>query len=361
MLAASRLRSVSIGGGPPDPELLAAGLDRVDEVLGDLQRRALELRTAPLGRITDSLPRLARDLGASLGKRVSLVVEAASIELDRSILDRLGDPLLHLVRNAVAHGIEPPAKRRASGKSETGVVRIDARRERDTIELSVADDGGGVDVEAVRRRAVETGLVPADLADDLPPAEIVRLTLRPGLSTADAISEVAGRGVGLDAVAIAVRTLGGAIDMRSEPGQGSTVVLRVPLSAAVQRVLRVGIGDECVAIPIGRIDRIEEVDAATIERSGQEAFVPIDGHPLPLLELSALLAIEPAACGPRALVLLTEAAGQRMALRIDRLLGQEEVFVKPVPPLLSGLRALCGVTVAADGRPVFVIEPARLV
>ncbi len=149
--------------------------------------------------------------------------------------------------------------------------------------------------------------------------------------------------------------------MLSEPGRGTTVLLRVPLSAAVQRVLLVGVGEECIAIPIGRIERIDEVDSSTIERAGPEAFVPIDGHPLPLLELSELLAIAPGDPGPRTLVLVTEAGGQRMALRFDRLFAQEDVFVKPVPSLLSGLRALCGTTFGADGRPVFVIEPARLV
>ena len=359
-LASSRLRAASGEGAEADPTRLATGLDRMDRVLGDLERRALELRTAPLLRITENLPRLARELGIALGKRISLELEGPVLELDRSILDRLGDPLLHLVRNAVAHGIETPDERRRRGKSETGAIRIEARRERDSIEITVVDDGAGIDVEAVRGRAVSCGLVPIDLAEDLPPAEVARLAFHAGLSTLDAVSELAGRGVGLDAVKTAVQGLGGQVDLLSEPGHGTTVLLRVPLSAAVQRVILIGVGDECVAVPIGRIERIDEVDVASIESAGCEAFVPIDGLDLPLLELSALLAIEPAAQGLRTLVLLTEIKGQRMAVRFDRLLGQEEIFVRPMPPLLAGLRALCGLTIGEDGRPVFLIEFARL-
>ena len=360
VLASSQLRASSGEAGEADPARLATGLDRIDRVLGDLERRALELRTAPLLRITEKLPRLARELGISLGKRVSLELEGVSLELDRSILDRLADPLLHLVRNALAHGIEPPAERRRLGKPEAGSIRIEAKRDRDAIEIAVLDDGRGVDVDAVRSRAVAAGIIPADLADDLPPDDIARLVFHPGLSTAETVSELAGRGVGLDAVRSAVESLGGQVDLVSEPGRGTTALVRVPLSAAVQRVILVGVGDACVAIAISRVDRIDEVETAAIERSGREAFVPIDGLPLPLLELTTLLAIPSLPEAARTLVLLVEIQGQRTALRFDRLLGQQEVFVKPVPPVLAGLGALCGWTPGVDGRPIFLIEPARL-
>jgi two-component system chemotaxis sensor kinase CheA len=359
-LASRQLRAASADGGAADPARFATGLDRMDSVLGDLERRALELRTAPLLRITEKLPRLARELGIAHGKRVSLELEGVALELDRSILDRLADTLLHLVRNAVAHGIETPAERRRLGKPEVGSLRVEARRERDGVEIAVVDDGAGIDIEAVRRRAVAAGIVPSDLAEDLPPDEIARLVFHPGLSTAAGVTPLAGRGVGLDAVRAAVEALGGQVDLLSEPGRGTTALLRVPLSAAVQRVILIGVGDQRVGIPIGRVERIDEIETAAIERAGREAFVPIDGLPLPLLDLATLLAVAPGPEGPHTLVLLAEIHGQRTALRFDRLLGQEEVFVKPVPPLLAGLRALCGLTLGADGRPVFLVEPDRL-
>jgi len=359
-LASSRLRAAAAGAEPSDPLRIASGLDRMDRVLGDLERRALELRTAPLLRVTEALPGLARDLGIALGKRVSLELGGVSLALDRSILDRLGDPLLHLVRNAIAHGIETPAERRRRGKPETGSIRVEARRENDAVEIAVVDDGAGIDVATLRSRAVAAGLVPADLADDLPPGEIARLAFHPGLSTAAAVSEISGRGVGLDAVRTEIGSLGGSVDLLSEPGRGTTALVRVPLSAAVQRVILVGVGSEAVAIPIGRVERIDEIDASAVERAGSDAFVPIDGLPLPLFDLASLLSISPAPPGPRVLVLLAEVRGERIALRFDRLLGQQEAFVKPVPELLAGLGVLCGLTFAPDGRPVFLIDPVRL-
>lgn len=332
----------------------------MDRVLGDLERRARELRTAPLLRVTEKLPRIARELGISLGKRVSLELADVALELDRSILDRLADPLLHLVRNAVAHGVETPAERRRVGKAETGTIRVEARRERDAVEIAVVDDGAGLDVEAVRAQAVSRGLLAADLAEDLPPGEVAKLAFHPGLSTAGDVSGVAGRGVGLGAVLATVQSLGGRVDLLSEPGRGLTVLLRVPLSAAVQQVILLGVGRERVAIPIGRIERVDEVETVRIERTGREAFVLIDGIPLPLLDLALLLRVSGSPDEARTLVLLAEVRGQRTALRFDRLLGREEVFVKPVPGLLAAVPALCGLTLASDGRPVFLVEPEQL-
>jgi two-component system chemotaxis sensor kinase CheA len=332
----------------------------MDRLLGDLERRARELRTAPLLRVTEKLPRIARELGISLGKRVSLELGDVSLELDRSILDRLADPLLHLVRNAIFHGIETPAERRRLGKNDAGSIRIEARRERDAVEIAVGDDGAGLDVEALRHKAVEAGILAADLAEDLPPGEVARLAFHPGLTTAARVSGVAGRGVGLAAVLADVQGLGGRVDLFSESGHGLTVLLRVPLSAALQQVILVGVGSERVAVPIARIERVDEIETARIERSGAEAFVVVDAIPLPLLDLAGLLRVAPLEPGPRTLVLLAEIRGQRTALRFDRLLGREEVFVKPVPTVLSGVPALCGLTLAADGRPVFVVEPEPL-
>jgi two-component system chemotaxis sensor kinase CheA len=361
VLASTQLRGASREAATAESARLGAELDRMDHVLGDLGRRALELRTAPLLRIAENLPRLARELGLSLGKRVSLELDGEELELDRSILDRLADPLLHLIRNSVAHGIESPEERLRRGKPEMGSIRVEARRVHDAIEIAVVDDGAGVDVDAVRARAVAAGLLSADLAEDLPPSEVARLAFQHGLSTATTVSELAGRGVGLDAVRATVEAMGGEVDLISEAGRGTTALLRVRLSAAVQRVILIGVGEERLAIPITRVERIEEIDSAEIERAGGEAFVLIDGHPLPLLELTELLSLEPAAPAPRTMVLLAELHGQRTALRFDRLLGQQEIFVKPVPRLLLGLRAVCGLTLAADGRPVFLIEPAQLI
>ena len=180
MLSSRQLRTASEGERVAGAAELAVGLDRMERVVGDLQRRALSLRTAPLLRVLDALPRLARDLARQTGKRVEVELSGAELELDRAILDRLGDPLVHLVRNAVDHGIEPPAERRAAGKAETGLIAVDARRDKDTIRISVRDDGGGIDLEAVRARAVESGALPTRTSRATPPGGGARVRVPPG-------------------------------------------------------------------------------------------------------------------------------------------------------------------------------------
>ena len=214
ILHSSQVRTSAHAEGRPRSGELASTLDRMERVVGDLQRRALELRTTPLLRILEPLPRAAREIAAKLGKQVEVVLRGAELELDRSILDRLGDPLVHLLRNAVDHGLEAPAARVRAGKPEVGRIEIEARRERDMIQIAVRDDGAGIDLDAVRRRAVEAGLLPHDVAVDLPPEQVAGLIFHAGLSTAASVSEVSGRGVGMDAVRVTIESLGGTVEVR---------------------------------------------------------------------------------------------------------------------------------------------------
>lgn len=355
ILASSQLRTAAAPSAARDAGF-AGGLDRMDRVVGELQRRALDLRTVPLLRIAENLPRLARELAVQLGKRVSVELRGVELELDRSILDRLGDPLVHLLRNAVDHGIEPPDVRRAAGKPESGTIVVEARREKDEVRIGVRDDGGGIDLDAVRRRAVDVGLLAPALADDLPPEEIAALVFHPGLSTARAVSAVSGRGVGMDAVRATIESLGGRVEIDTEHGRGTATTIVVPIAAAVQRVLLFGIAGEIVAIPITRIERILEVDGAAVERTGGEAFVLIDDEPLLVLDLAPRLGLPAGPPGSRVTLALGEVRGERVALVVERLAGQQEIYVKPVPSLLVGVRALAGLTVLGDGTPVFLLD-----
>mgnify|MGYP005846847485 CR=1 FL=1 len=339
---------------------IAAGFDRMDRAVGDLQRRALGLRTAPLLRVMDSLPRMAREIARERGKEVEVELRGAELELDRSILDRLNDPLVHLVRNAVDHGLELPERRREAGKPAAGRVIVDARREKDTIRISVRDDGGGIDLAAVLSRAVEQGLVHADLAEDLPPAEIAALVFRPGLSTAGAVSRVSGRGVGMDAVKATIEGLGGKVELGSRPGLGTTTTLVVPITAAVQRVLLVGIGPETVALPIAKVERVIEVDAASIEQAGREQFTLVDEEPVLVIDLAQRIGLPAAHSDGDTSLVLAEVRGERVGLRVETLRGQQEIYVKPVPRLLLCARALSGLTVLGDGSPIFLLDLNQL-
>lgn len=360
ILTTSQLRTTASDGELSSTAQLSAGFDRMDRVVGELQRRVLGLRTAPVLRVLENLPRVAREVALVTSKRVHVELRGVEIELDRSILDRLYDPLVHLVRNAVDHGLESPEARRQAAKDETGSVVIQAEREKDRIRISVSDDGHGLDLDAVRRRAVAAGWIHPDLAEDLPPAEIAELVFRPGLSTAGQVSEVSGRGVGMDAVRATVESLGGHVELRTRRGAGTTTTLVVPLAAAVQRVLLIGVGEETIAVPIAKVERILEVEPEALERSGGECFVAIDDEPVLVLDLAERLGWGRSPEASAIPLILADVRGERAALRAERLTGQQEIYVKPVPELLTSIRSLAGLTVLGDGRPVFLLDLNQL-
>jgi len=368
ILSSSQLRRAA--GELEMSAAVAEGFDRMDYRISELQRRVLELRTTALMRVMEMIPRAARAVAENLGKRVEVTLVGVELELDRSILDRLNEPLLHLVRNAVDHGIESPRERADRGKPELGQIVVEARREKDSIAIEVRDDGRGVDIEAVRARAVESGLLLADLAEDMPPDEIAALVFHAGLSTAETVSEVSGRGVGMDAVKVVIESLGGSVELKSEPGVGTAITLRVPITAAVQRVLLVGVGEEIVALPVAKVERLAEVRSSDIESAGGEAFIMLDDDLLLVLDLAKQIAIsvgdaasetdEPDPADAHAVsmvpLVVTEVRGERVALRVDRFAGQQEIYLKPVSEMLAGVRVLAGLTMLDDGRPVFLLD-----
>ncbi len=354
ILSSSQLRTAA--GEQQMSAELAAGFDAVERRVTELQRRVLDLRTTPLLRVMETLPRTARLLAEQLGKRVEVELVGAELDLDRSILDRLNEPLLHVVRNAVDHGIESPAERIAAGKDEVGHITIAARREKDSIVIEVQDDGAGIDVERVRAGAIEAGMLHPDLADDLPPEEIVALIFRPGVSTAESVSEVSGRGVGMDAVKATIESLGGVVELKSERGVGMTTRVVVPIAAAVQRVLLCAVSGERVALPISRVERILEVPAGSIERSGPESFTLVDDQPVLVLDLAERLAVPPPPPSDAVPLVVVDIRGEAVGLRVERFAGQQEIYVKPVPELLAQIRLLAGFTVLGDGSPVFLLD-----
>jgi len=355
ILSSSQLRNAA--GHQEQNAEVSAGFDRVDRRVAELQRRVLDLRTTPLGRVMDTLPRTARQIAQQIGKRVEVSILGSELELDRSILDRLGEPLLHMVRNAVDHGLETPEERVAAGKEEVGRVVIEARRQKDCILIEVGDDGRGIDLASVKQRAIDAGLLYEGLADDLPVEEIASFIFKPGLSTADGVSDVSGRGVGMDAVKATIESLGGTVEIRTEWGRGTRTTLVVPITAAVQRVLIVGIGCERAALPITKVEQILEVQADAVEDAGGESFTLIEDDPVLVLDLARSIRVTPASESTSAVrLVLTQLRGERVALRVDRFVGQQEIYVKSVPRLLTKDRLLAGMTVMEDGSPIFLLD-----
>ncbi|MBW2241360.1 MAG: chemotaxis protein CheW [Deltaproteobacteria bacterium] len=360
ILSSSHLRGTAEEAGGAISPSLDAGFDRMERVVGDLKRRALSLRTAPLLRVLDALPRMARDIARAAGKEVDIELRGAELELDRAILDRLGDPLVHLVRNAVDHGLEMPEVRREAGKPPAGRVVVEARREKDQVLISVADDGPGIDLASVKLRAIAAGVLHEDLADELPADEIAALVFRPGISTATEVSKVSGRGVGMDAVKATIEALGGRVELHSRPGLGTTTCLIVPITAAVQRVLLLGLGDEIVAIPIAKVERVVEVEVEAIEQAGNEQFCLVDDEPVLVLDLARRVGFSRSREGGAIPLVLAEVRGERVGLLVEHLAGQQEIYVKPVPKLLTSARMLAGLTVLADGTPIFLLDVNQL-
>jgi two-component system chemotaxis sensor kinase CheA len=316
----------------------------------------------PVGEVLERFPRVVRDLARDLGKRIRFDVEGEEIELDRSILDEIGDPLLHLIRNAADHGIESPDARVAAGKPPEGRILLAAARERNSVTIRVSDDGRGIDRAAILAKARREGQADSAgaerdaLSDDL----LLRVIARPGFSTAQAVSGVSGRGVGVDVAMTRVRALGGTLEIRSDVGKGTTFVIRVPLTLAIVRALLADAGGERYAVPLAYVAETVEFDprAVTALRS-REALV-VRERVIPTVHLRDLVASGGRPVPPRRPTVILEVGERRTALVVDALLGQQDIVVAPfdaprgMPPYVGGA------TILADGAPALVLDAAAL-
>jgi two-component system chemotaxis sensor kinase CheA len=326
-------------------EAMRDELERGETLVGDLQHAVLEMRALPLETIVGGLPRAVRDIAAEAGCDVRLQLEGTETPLDRSILDGIGDVLVHVLRNAISHGIEPPAEREALGKPRTGIVRVRAEQRGGLVAISCSDDGRGVSAELLER-ARERGSL-ADLLAD------------PGFSTAGEVSELAGRGVGLDAVKRHVESLGGVLEMASEPGAGTTVTLLLPLTLAIVTVLLVDRGGRVFGVPLSGVDQV--VHGGRVHELHGRRALERDGATVPLADLADVLGAEApalAAAGPAVIVTSGE---RKAALTCDRLLGNHEVVVKSLGPLLAPLACYLGAAILDDGDIALLLDPRTLV
>ncbi|RKG59262.1 chemotaxis protein CheA [Corallococcus sp. CA054B] len=362
MLATARLREV----GKVLPEntrpALEEGVYRLHTLVKDLHDKVMSARMTPLSLITDRLPRAARDLARRKEREVELVITGAEIELDRAILDELADPLLHLLRNCIDHGLESPEERAAAKKSARGRVTVTVRRARDRVIIDIEDDGRGMDPAKLKASALKRGLITEDAAHRMADRDAFLLSCLPGVSTAKDITDISGRGVGMDAVKRVVESVGGTLEIDSERGRGTTFTLRLPLTVAVVHLLLVEVGEEVFGLPIAKVVGATEADPQALSKSRETALLPHGNGLLPVHALEVLLGV-PAAPKPgyRPFVVMEGDAGTgKVALAVDRLLGQEEVVLKPLSRPLDLLPGLSGVTILGSGRPVFILDVPRL-
>jgi len=332
--------------------------ERIGRLVSAMQGEVIASRMTPVGDVFERFPRLVRDLSRDLGKQIRFDMEGEEIELDRSILDDIGEPLVHLIRNAADHGIEGPADRVAAGKSAEGRILISAARERNTVAIRVADDGRGIDREKILAKARQEGAAPETdaLSDDL----LIRVLARPGFSTARQVSGVSGRGVGVDVAMTRVRALGGTLEVRTELGKGTTFLIRVPLTLAIVRALLTEAGGERYAVPLAYVAETVEFDRASVTALRDREALVVRDRVIPTVHLRDLVASRSSSVSTRRPTVILELGERRTALVVDALVGQQDIVVEPfdaprgLPPFVGGA------TILADGAPALILDAAAL-
>ena len=336
-------------------------LQQLSTLLRELRDEVFQARMLPFAFAAERFPRLVRDLSRKQGKEVTLQIEGKEIELDRAILEEITEPLVHILRNAVDHGMESPDERVTAGKTPGGTITIMVSRDKDHVDIIVSDDGRGINPARITEKALQKGIISPEQARQLHPLAALMLVCAPGFSTAEEVSDISGRGVGMDAVKTAAHTLGGSLAIESEVGCGSRFVLRLPITVSIIHALLVECGKLTIAFPVNAVARTVELKRSDIfEDNGRKVFI-LDGRAVPIKSLNRLLRQEIAqGPGPIVPAVVTEAGGRPVGLVTDRFLGQQEIFVKPLGVPLGRMKGLTGGAITGDGRIVFVVDASAL-
>ncbi|MCI1068203.1 chemotaxis protein CheW [Stenotrophomonas geniculata] len=353
-LVLSRNRLKTLRARLRDEELDRA-VSTLDIATARLQSAVMRTRMQPVGKVFSRFPKVARDVARSLKKEVDLELIGAETELDRNLVEALADPLVHLVRNAIDHGVEMPDLREAQGKQRMGHVRLSAQQEGDYVSIEVQDDGAGIDPEKLRAKAREKGLIDPEAAARLSSEECLHLVFLPGFSTKQQVTDISGRGVGMDVVQSRIRELSGQIQIQSELGRGSRFLIRVPLTLAILPTLLVQAGEDVYALPLARVMEVLHAPRTSLGWFDGRAVLDRRSHTLPLVDLRQWLDVTPAA-SPLLTIVVLQAGEARFGLVVDQVRGREEVVIKPLPKALRGLRGYAGATLIGDGRMALILD-----
>lgn len=335
--------------------------EQLDRITTDLQYAAMKLRMVPVKQVFDRFPRMVRDLAQASNKSIQLEIYGEDTELDRSLVNQIADPLVHLIRNSIDHGIETKEVREALGKPAQGLIRLEARHEGSHVIIEVADDGQGINVEKIKEKAINKGLLPENFTGELSTAEAIELLFKPGFSTSEKITDISGRGVGMDAVKTAVEALSGQVIMTSTPGKGSSIVIKLPLTLAIIKALLVRTHGQIYAIPIQAVRENLLITKDQIKTVNREKVFVLRNEVLPLFDLAETLGFESQDDGDSYSVIVTEDHGGKVGFIVDELIGQQEIVIKSLNELVGDIPGIGGATVLGSGRVALILDHSTLI
>ena len=362
IIAKNSLISATAADGKSENGSVNEQIEYLESVTTNLHESVMKVRMVPIESVVNRFPRMIRDLSKKLNKKMELHMTGEDTELDRTVIDEIGDPLQHLLRNSADHGLEDNEERIALGKEEVGNIYLDAYQDGNNVNIEVRDDGAGINVEKVRNKAIEKGTITAEQAENMSDKEIIDLLFRPSFSTAEKITDVSGRGVGLDVVKTKIEGLGGNIECKSVIGEGSSFIIRLPLTLAIIQALMVELGPEKYAIPLGSIETIEDVLVSDIRYVQTKEVINLRGTVIPLIRLDQILDIEAGSKEVESLTVVIVKKGNKLAgLVVDNLIGQQEIVIKSIGSYINCSKMIGGATVLGDGEIALILEVNALV
>ena len=337
-------------------------IEYLERVTTNLHESVMKVRMVPIESVVNRFPRMIRDLSKKLDKKMELYMSGEETELDRTVIDEIGDPLMHLLRNAADHGLESNEKRIAAGKAAVGSVYLDAYQDGNNVVIEVRDDGAGIDVEKVRNKAIEKGTITYEQAEVMTDKEVIDLLFRPSFSTTEVISDVSGRGVGLDVVKTKIEALGGDVEAKTKLGEGSTFTIRLPLTLAIIQALMVELGPEKYAIPLGSIQTIEDIMTSEIKHVHSKEVINLRGTVIPLIRLDKVLDVPSTEEHADSLTVVIVSKGDRLAgIVVDNLIGQQEIVIKSIGKYINNNKIIGGATILGDGEVALILDVNTLV
>lgn len=332
-------------------------IEYLERITTNLHESVMKVRMVPIESVTQKYPRMIRDLSRTLNKKMNLVITGEDTELDRTVVDQIGDPLQHLLRNSADHGLESNEVRLERGKPEVGTIFLNAYQEGNNVVIKVGDDGNGINTEAVKAKAIERGIVTAEQAENLSQKDIINFLFMPSFSMAKQITDISGRGVGLDVVKSGIEQLGGDVSVSTELGKGTTFTVRLPLTLAIIQALMVEIRDEIYAIALGSISNIEDIPVKDIKYVQAKEVIHLRGSVIPIIRLDKMLDIEPKEQEPDHLtVVIVQKGDQQAGLVVDNLIGQQEIVIKSLGKYINGNKLISGATILGDGDVALILD-----